>query len=234
MEMVTRSFSSLYVLLDCIWLVLFCATLFFLKRRKALLAGLVGGIIYFIVDYGIFYLFLKTRVVMGADPFAYLLWLSFSYGITNFAWIWLMLDRDRLSAEWTVMILSAWLAVGFLSHNFGAGFPLIGSSRGTGSYHGVMALILFAGYFYLAVQNIRSRNRGSEKKVDILYLIAIGIGIQLMWEFALLITGIRPTGLKVLIENSLIETNLGIPYLYLIHRWVTHAADPTVQKLKQL
>lgn len=221
MELVARSFSSLYVILDCAWLLLFCGTLLFLKRKKALLAGLAGGIIYFIVDYGIFYLLLKTRVVTGADPFLYLLWLSFSYGITNFAWIWLMLDRDKLTAEWTVMILSAWLAIGFLSQNFGSAFPLVGSSRGTGTYHGVMALVLFAGYFYLIIENIRARNKGLEKKTDILYLIAVGIGIQLMWETALLITGIRPTGLKVLIENSLIETNLGIPYLFLIHRAIT-------------
>jgi hypothetical protein len=232
MEMVTRSFSSLYVYMDLAWLALFCATLFFLKRRTALLAGLAGGLIYFIVDYGIFFLLLKTRTVTGADPFWYLLWLSFSYGITNFAWIWLMLERDKLAAEWTIMIFSAWLAIGFLSQNFGGGFPVVGSSRGTGTYHGVMALILFAGYFYLAVQNIRSRDLGREKKADLLYLIAIGIGIQLMWEFALLVTGIRPTGIQVLITNSLIETNLGIPYLYLIHRQITNAQDPTVHKLK--
>ena len=218
MELVARSFNVLYVLLDIAWLFLFCGTLFFLKKRMALLAGLAGGVIYFLVDYGIFFLLLKTRTVTGADPCLYLLWLSFSYGITNFAWIWLMLDKDNRAVEWTVALFSAWLAIGFLSQNFGASFPAVGSSRGTASYHGVMALVLFAGYFTLAVRNIR---KSDGDRVNLLRLIAIGVGIQLMWEFALMITGIRPTGLRVLTENALIETNLGIPYLYLIHRQIS-------------
>ena len=40
---------------------------------------LAGGLLYFLVDYGIFYLALGTRQVVGADPFAFLLWLSVSY-----------------------------------------------------------------------------------------------------------------------------------------------------------
>ncbi|MCX5976136.1 MAG: hypothetical protein NTV33_04730 [Coprothermobacterota bacterium] len=57
------------------------------RRFQALLAGIAGGILYFLVDYGIFYLALGTRVITGADTFRLLLWLSFSYGLTNFAWI---------------------------------------------------------------------------------------------------------------------------------------------------
>jgi hypothetical protein len=53
--------------------------------------------------------------------------------------------------------------------------------------------------------------------VNLLWLLAIGIGVQLSWEFVLLVTGIRPAGLAPLAVNSLIETNLGLPYLYLIH-----------------
>lgn len=231
MELVSRSFNTFYIFLDIAWLLIFCGALLYLKRRMALLAGLAGGIIYFLVDYGIFFLLLKTRTVTGADPFVYLFWLSFSYGITNFAWIWLMLDRDKLAAEWTVMLLTAWLAIGFLSQNFGSGFPLVGSSRGTSSYHGIMALILFAGYFYLAFRNIRSGRNGKNGNVNLLYLAAIGIGIQLMWEFALLITGIRPTGIKVLIENALIETNLGVPFLYLIHKKLNSCFNEELKKL---
>ena len=33
----------------------------------------------------------------------------------------------------------------------------------------------------------------------------------------LLVSGIRPDGWKALAVNSLVETNLGLPYLYLIH-----------------
>ena len=62
-------------------------------------AGLLGGVLYMLIDYGVFYLLLGTRAVYGADPFWFLLWLSMSYGFTNFVWIWLWLDRDGHALE---------------------------------------------------------------------------------------------------------------------------------------
>ena len=103
------------------------------------------------MDYGIFYLALGTRQVQGADPFWFLLWLSMSYGFTNFVWIWLWLDRDGHALEWSVLIVSGWLCTALLSQNFGDGFAQITIRRGTSSYHGVMALMLFVGYAVLCV-----------------------------------------------------------------------------------
>jgi hypothetical protein len=211
-----RTLNTLYIFLDIAWLALFCGLLLVFKRRLALLVGLLAGLLYFLVDYGIFYRLLGTRSVQGADTFWFLLWLSFSYGITNFAWIWLLLERDRQSVEWSALIVSAWLALALLSQNFGAGFPVITIQRGTGAYHGVMALILFAGYLYIIIQNLRGK-----EKINILWLMAIGIGVQFSWEAVLLVTGIRPAGLGALLVNSLIETNLGLPYIYFIQRAVT-------------
>jgi len=37
----------------------------------------------------------------------------------------------------------------------------------------------------------------------------------------LLLAGIRPSGFNPIIVNSLLETNLGIPYLYFIHQAIT-------------
>ncbi|MCX5970560.1 MAG: hypothetical protein NTV14_03535 [Coprothermobacterota bacterium] len=217
MDTVARSFPLMFIWLDLAWLVIFVAILIGTRRFQALLAGIAGGILYFLVDYGIFYLALGTRVVTGADTFWLLLWLSFSYGLTNFAWIWLLLDRDRLATEWSILIVSAWLAVAFLSQNLSGGSPTIHISRGAASYHGVMALILFAGYGLLSVSNIRARAQQAAT-VSIPRLLAIGIGVQLAWESVLLLSGIRPAGISTLIVNSLIETNLGVPYLFWIHK----------------
>jgi hypothetical protein len=211
-----RTLNSLYIILDLVWLALFCLLLFLFRRRAALVAGLLAGLVYFLVDYGIFYRLLGTRVVQGAHPFWFLLWLSFTYGITNFAWIWLLLDRDRKAVEWSVLIISAWLATALLSSNFGMNFAVIKIQRGTGMYHGVMAGILFIGYLVLIIRNLRGRDHA-----DLLRLLAIGIGVQLAWEAVLLVSGIRPAGIGALVVNSLIETNLGMPYMYLIHRAVT-------------
>lgn len=212
---VQRTFNSLYIILDIFWLLLIVAILLFFKKRIALIVGLLAGILYFIVDYGIFYQLLGTRQVEGADPFWFLLWLSMSYGFTNFTWIWLLLDRDGHALEWSLLPIIGWITVGQLSQNFGIGFPQISISRGIGSYHGVMALILCIGYLIVIFNNLRGKD-----KVNILWLMAIGIGVQFAWEASLLINGIRPALWQPIIINSLIETNLGIPFTYYIHKSV--------------
>lgn len=213
---VSRTFSSLYILLDIVWLLALAGLLLYFKRRLAVIVGLLAGLVYFLVDFGIFYKLLGTRQINGADPFWFLLWLSMSYGFTNFAWIWLLLDGDGHAVEWSLLPILGWITVGQLSHNFGGGFTEITISRGTGTYHGIMALILCAGYLYLVFRNLRGR-----EKVNILWLIAIGVGVQFAWEASLLINGIRPPLWQPIIVNSLIETNLGIPYTYHIHRAIT-------------
>ncbi len=207
-----RSMNLLYIWIDIAFLLIFSGVLVYTKRYQALIAGLLGGILYFAVDYGIFYLLLGTRTVVGADPALFLFWLSMSYGLTNFAWIWLWLDKDGHTLEWSLLILSGWLSTALLSQNFGSGFPEISISRGTGSYHGVMAFLLFAGYLWLILRNIRFG-----EKIDILWILAIGILVQGGWEFVLAITGIRNLSLQTFIVNSLLETNMGLPYLWAIH-----------------
>jgi hypothetical protein len=187
------------------------------KRQIALIVGLIAGIIYFAVDYGYFYIFLNTRVVTGANTFWLLLWMSFTYGITNFAWIWILLDQDENKFEWSLLIISAWITIALLSQNFGSNQALITTYRDTDSYHGIMAAILFIGYFLLIIHNFRCNPKD---RIAIAPILAIGIGVQFSWEAVLLLTGIRPSEWQPLIVNALIETNLGLPYIYLIHRSV--------------
>jgi len=214
-----RILNYLYIYLDIAFLCLFMGLLIYKKNYLTALFALAGGIIYFIVDYGIFYLLLRTRVVEGASYFWFLLWLSLSYGITNFAWIWLWLRRDRHLLEWSLLILSWWLVCPLLAQTFGAPFGEIAIYRGTSMYHGVMAGFLFVGYFILILMNMRAKTAAD--KINLWWLLAIGVLVQFGWEAALLIGGIRQGGLETLVVNSLLETNMGIPYLYLIHKAVT-------------
>jgi len=213
---VSRTFSSFYILLDITWLLIYLFLLLYFKRHLAVIIGLLAGLVYFVVDFGIFYKLLGTRQISGADPFWFLLWLSMSYGFTNFAWIWLLLDQDGHAVEWSLLPILGWVTVGQLSHNFGSGFPEITISRGTGSYHGVMALILCVGYLYVIYRNLKQK-----EKINLLWLMAIGIGVQFSWEASLLINGIRPPLWQPIVINSLIETNLGMPYTYFIHQFVS-------------
>ncbi|MCF7931429.1 MAG: hypothetical protein K9L02_07975 [Acholeplasmataceae bacterium] len=215
---VARQLNGLYIILDIIFLVLLGFMLLKFKNRLAFLFGVSGALLYFVVDYGIFYLLLGTREVVGAHTFWFLLWLSTSYGFTNFIWIWLFLNKDKRIIEWSILIVTGWITVAMLAQSFGSGFQLIQISRGTGSYHGAMALILFIGYAIVIFKNLRA---DEQHRLPILKMIFIGILVQFSWEAVLLLTGIRPTGLNPLIVNSLLETNLGIPYLFFIHQALT-------------
>ena len=84
-----------------------------------------------------------------------------------------------------------------------------------------MALILFAGYLMLIIWNMSRKE--SRFRVNIPRLLACGVLVQFGWEAALLLGGIRSAGfeslwdkLLTLAVNSLLETNLGLPYIYFI------------------
>ena len=211
---VSRTFSLLYIVFDITWLLIYSAILLYFKKRLAVIVGLLAGVLYFIVDFGIFNLLLGTRHVEGANIFRFLLWLSMSYGFTNFTWIWLLLDRDGHAVEWSLLPILGWIVVGQLSLNFGTGFPEISIWRGTGSYHGIMALILVIGYLIVIIDNLKNG-----RNINILWLMAIGIGVQFAWEACLLLNGIRPPIWQPVVINSLIETNLGMPFVWYIHKY---------------
>ena len=213
-----RTFNYLYIYFDIIWLIAYALILISHKRYIAFIAGLAGGVIYFAVDYGIFFLALHTRVITGADPFWLLLWLSMSYGFTNFAWIWLLLDRDGHGIEWSAMTIAGWVAIATLSQTLGGGFPVVTIQRATLSYHRIMAVILVAGYLYLFIRNWKTT---TGNRVSLVWLLLIGIGVQFSWESVLVLSGIRPIGILPLIADSVVETNMGMPYLYLIHKAIS-------------
>ncbi len=82
-----------------------------------------------------------------------------------------------------------------------------------------MALILFVGYLGVIIYNLQQRDR--EKRVNIPWILAIGILVQFGWEAGLLcwaayaVRALQASATKAhtLIINSLLETNLGMPYV---------------------
>ena len=123
-----RVFSSLYIYLDIAFLVLLCALLFFKKRHLTLLFGLAGGILYMLVDYGIFHLLTGSRHIEGGSLFWVLLWMSMSYGITNFVLLWVWMGKDRRAVEWTLLIFVWWIAAPLIASSFGHSSSLSGGS----------------------------------------------------------------------------------------------------------
>ena len=221
-----RQFTPMYIWLDLAFLLFFAGLLLYKRKYMTVAVGAVFGVIYMVVDYGIFHLVCHSRSITGGNLFWVLLWMSMSYGFTNFSWIWLWMQRDKHLLEWSLLILSWWFCCPMIAATFSGNQTPIVIQRTTGAYHGYMALLLFVGYAILIVYNMSQRKK--EKQIQIPWLLAIGILVQFGWEAGLLLGGIRSTGfatleekLLPLIVNSLLETNLGMPYIYLIFIGIT-------------
>jgi hypothetical protein len=234
----TRYFSFTYILADSLFVLGFLLLLFFKKRYQTLLFALFGGVLYFAVDYGYFYLISASRkifidgVVVGPGLTALvLLWMSLSYGITNFAYIWILLGKDK---EWKLFIgilLAWWMgAPGLLSFSQAN----IETTRTTGAYHLPMLIILLVGYLGFILYSLIKKKPWFK---TFLYWNLIGISIQFFWEGALLLGGIRPmseSSLLTLVIDSLLETNLGMPYIALIFKGVRQKRKEDLSIQKQL
>ena len=220
-----RVFSQIYIYLDIIFLIALLTLLIIKKRYMTVIFGLFGGILYMVVDYGIFHLATHSRHIEGGDMFWVLLWMSMSYGITNFVLIWTWIAKDKRTVEFTLFILIWWIAAPMLAQSFGGGMPVITIWRETGSYHGYMALILLLGYTGAIIYNLAHKEKS--KRLPLLRLLLIGIAVQFCWEFSLLIGGIRSDGfgweqkLNTIVVNSLLETNLGAVPIFCIYIFIT-------------
>lgn len=220
MELIARrQFAPLYIWLDIAFLLVFAGLLIWKKKYMTVLVGFVMGLVYMAVDYGIFHLVCHSRSISeGHSLFWVLLWMSMSYGFTNFTWIWLWLSKDQHLFEWSALILLWWFCCPLITRTFaGSAVPIV-IQRTTGAYHGYMAILLFLGYLGAVIYNLWQTDK--KKRMDIPWLLAIGILVQFGWEAGLLLGGIRSAGFTLeekllpLLVNSLLETNLGMPYVY--------------------
>ena len=241
LEIITRrEFSPFYIGLDIIFLIVLATLLLWKKKYMTVVVGLLAGLLYMAVDYGIFHLVCGTRQISeGHSLFWVLLWMSMSYGFTNFVWIWLWIAKDKRLFEWSLLILLWWFVCPLLVQTFApAEVPPIVIERTTGAYHGYMALLLFIGYLGLIVYNLYQNEK--ERRVNLPWLLAIGVLVQFGWEAGLLIGGIRSAGfatltekLRPLLVNSLLETNLGMPYIYLIFLAYSRRFTESMQRRPQ-
>lgn len=232
----TRNFNYLYIILDSIFIFILLILLFVKKKYMTLIFGIGGGILYFLVDYGIFYLLLGSRKIYINDTLCdnlktlyILLWMSLSYGITNFIYIWLLLDRSKDYKYFIFLIIAWWFVVPSISSLGDSN--IIKTFRTTNEYHGIMGLFLIVSYLiFIIVTFIKKK-----EYISILRLNLIGISVQFLWESALLVNGIRPmneNSIQTLLVDSLIETNLGMPAIFLIYYLINNKIndDLTLKK----
>ena len=108
-----RMFGVPYIVLDSVFILAFLALLLITKRRLAALWAIAGGVLYFIVDYGIFHLLTGSRHIgtVNADG-------VFSVGGEGEA-----LDIGKIFAPMAkVNVFSTMLAKAMTGENFAANF----------------------------------------------------------------------------------------------------------------
>lgn len=231
----SRNFSLAYIILDAIFLLFFAFYLLYKRKRMTFLFSLAGGILYFLVDFLLFYLLTGSREIRIdgeiCDAFktgAVLFWMSMSYGFLDFSFIWLWLSRDKNALEYSLLIVIWWICCPLMAQFVNAIFPTVPkiyTTRSTSKYHGVMGLIMVVGYFILILMNIHNKDDKS-RQIPIIRLFIIGFLSQFLWEFLLFVFGVRGRSaendfvdvLNTVLRDSLVETNLGMPYFYFIHK----------------
>lgn len=253
----TRNFSLAYVILDSVFICAFVVLLFLSKRKVTAIWALLGGLLYWVVDYGIFYGATGSRQVysylysssseltlLGSGLTGLVLfWMSMSYGIIDFAFIWLWLNKDKKAMEFTCLFVIWWICCPLMSsfiNNINPDIFCFMTTRSTNKYHGVMGFIMIAGYAFIIIKNIF--NKDPLKKIPVLRLFLIGFMAQFLWEFILLVFGIRSQNyagdlsreIMTLLQDSLVETNLGMPYIYYINKYYYAKHDESGRKLDKL
>lgn len=224
----SRELNLLYIVLDSVFLLIYLTFLLLKKKRMTVIVGGVAAILYFVVDYVFFYKVTGSRTVLingqnasESQYFFYLLWHEVSSGFTNFTLLWLLLSKDKDLKLWLILVVGWWFLLPAIAE--AGGTRNIACARTTTSYHAPMAIIMAIGYLFLIIYNLFVAKSKSEQ-INIIRLFLIGFFVQFAWEGAFLLYGIRPwneSSIPTLLIDSLIETNLGMPYLYFIHRFVT-------------
>ena len=211
-EDIARRFEFDYLLVDALFLAIWIMLLIRKQRFGALKAGVICGIVFYVIDGVIWTASGVREYEMSAAwvKFPVDFMMDISYGIVGFGWAWLALERRSTSdvAFWTVVLFLGWLAIPFVSQSIHLIDDPITTVRHMSSRVWLHVAVVIAGYAALIAL-------GYELKT-VLYVFWVGCMLAFVMEFALLVSGIRSTNWSLLAYETLILTNQGIPYLYII------------------
>jgi mannose/fructose/N-acetylgalactosamine-specific phosphotransferase system component IIC len=123
--------------------------------------------------------------------------------------MFLMFEEKTNKVAWTLLVFFGWLLVAFSSQIFSINDATITVIRHMADLRLLRVIIVIVGYSLLVLFKYDWKK--------IIYLFFVGFLIHFMMEFSLLVSGIRPGSFLILIENSLIEFNMGVPFFYLLY-----------------
>jgi len=225
-SIVTRTSDVDFMLFDLVFTAIWIIMLWKRGYIKPLLFGLLGIVINFIVDFGIWYNYLGIRTVEGLppqiSPILFFFYFSITYGMVQYSYVQVMFStqpghpenerRERI--HWSLFLFVGWLLVGFISVLVPIDDTKITVTRIMTNQRIFEVYAVAGEYGFLAILAYSKRFGLDWRKIA--YIFLVGVFVHFSMEFTLLLPGIRKSGLFDLIFNSLFEFNMGAPLLYLM------------------
>ncbi|MFX1311959.1 MAG: hypothetical protein ACFFHD_05050, partial [Promethearchaeota archaeon] len=218
---VIRNFDLDYLIFDLIFCILFVLILIIKKKKIPLLVGFLCGIIFLVIDGVIWW----NTGIREIDPpnlkLAVDFMMDFSYGLLAFSWVMIMFEMNNVKEVilWTAFLYGGWLITATLSQILPLNDTEIYTVRHMQHLRIVEILTVIFGYLLLIILKYNYKT--------ILYIFWVGTMLSFMMESYLLFTRIRPTGFELLLYDSLILTNQGVPYLFVFFNKI-------IPKMKEL
>jgi hypothetical protein len=210
-EDVIRNFDLDYLVFDLVLCIIFVVFLFQQKKILPFIVGLLCGLLFLIID-GIIWWNTGVREIYPTDmKIAVDFMMDFSYGLLAFSWVMIMFEKKNVKeiVLWTTLLYGGWLLIASLSQLIPLNDTNILTIRHMKHLRFVEISTVIIGYLMLIFLKYNYKT--------IIFIFWVGTMLSFMMESYLFITQIRPwNGLDLLIYDSLILTNQGIPYLYVI------------------
>ncbi|MFW9987733.1 MAG: hypothetical protein ACFFC3_03680 [Candidatus Odinarchaeota archaeon] len=221
---IIRNFDLDYLIFDLIFFLIFLTVLIIKKKRIPIYVGLICGILFLIID-GIIWWNIGVREINPPEyKFVVDFMMDFSYGFIAFSWVMIMFERNNLReiVLWTVFVYCGWLITASLSQILPFLDLEITTNRHMRSLRIVEIVTVIIGFLLLIFLKYDYKT--------ILFIFCIGFMLSFMMESYLLITRMRPSGFELLLYDSLILTNQGIPYLYVFFDKILPKIKDTILK----
>jgi len=225
---VARQFDVDFIYLDFVFTAIWMLLLWRQKHMLALKLGLAGALITFLADDIWMYHIQKTRILdVPFSPDLYLVCGSFTAGMVMFSYVIVMFSATKTSTKvfWTAFLYLGWGAIAFLSQWIPIDDRLISMERDMSGAQWMQIGMVTGGYLVLVVLKYKWKAMEPLTWPRMAYLFLVGVLVIFAMELTLWLSGIRPAeeGLDVLIFNSLLQFNVGIPVLYIVWTFITQA-----------
>jgi len=138
----------------------------------------------------------------------------------EFSYVTVMFEAKSMKTRvlWTLFLYGGWMATALISQHVAIDDRTINIGRDMSNARIVQVAMVAGGYLLLLLLKYIWRPMRSLTFRRMLYLFVIGVLVHFGMEITLLASGIRPAKdyVDVLLFNSLLEFNMGIPILYIL------------------